>query len=594
MHFFKITHKMDSKVDSKVKLPQKGARNILITSALPYVNNVPHLGNIIGCVLSADVYSRYCQLMKYNSIYVCGTDEYGTTTEMKAIQEGLTEQQICDKYHKIHAEIYKWFNIDFDYFGRTTTPQQTEIAQDIFKKAKKNGFIIEKKTQQLYDTKLQKFLADRYVEGKCPKCGYSKARGDQCDECQNIDYNIVDLKNPVSVLTGETPEVRTSKHLYLDLPKLKQRLDNFVASSIKKGVWSLNAIRETNSWINNRGLIPRCITRDLQWGTPVPENGYEDKVFYVWFDAPIGYISITANYAKDWQLWWKPSEEKNVELVQFMGKDNIPFHTVIFPCSILATSDSYTMMHSISVCEYLQYEGGEKFSKSRGTGVFGNHAAETGIPAEVWRYYLLSIRPETSDSVFTWDGLQSRNNNELIKNFGNFINRSISMVNKNGSVVHLYQRTTRDEPFIKDVNLLIKAYIEYFEKGIAIRDALRTVMDISRRGNKFLQDEQPWVLKKTDPNRMHSVLSLSLSLVSLLASLVRPFMPSISDRICEQLKIPVCYLKIPGEFVKGKFQAAFANKSPFSDGHRIGIAQILFNPIKTESLDSWRKAYSGR
>jgi len=593
---------------SKPKLPIPGAKNILITSALPYVNNVPHLGNIIGCVLSADVYSRYCRLRGYNSVYVCGTDEYGTTTEMKAYQEGLTNQQICDKYHAIHKEIYQWFNIGFDHFGRTTTQQQTEIAQDIYKRARANGFVVEKETQQLYDTKLNKFLADRYVEGTCPKCGYEKARGDQCDKCGSIDYTPVELKNPVSVLTKNTPEVRGSKHLYLDLPKLKDRLWSFVEDSQKKGRWTGNASSETDSWINKRGLLPRCITRDLKWGTPVPEKGYEDKVFYVWFDAPIGYISITATYTPEWEKWWK-NETKDVRLVQFMGKDNIPFHTVIFPCTLLAASnpespkDNFVLLDSISVCDYLQYEGGLKFSKSRGTGVFGNNAKETGIAAPIWRYYLLSVRPENQDSEFDWQKLHDACRGELIGNFGNFINRTLSFLGKMGGVVPPAKLLPKDREFFRKVSALVDQYVDLMEK-IAMRDALRLVLEVSRLGNGLFQHEAPWdLMKKGDGERTASVLAIAVQLVWVLAALCKPFMPSVATEICRQLAVPEATLFFPGSDTKSGFKCQYGPPSKtWSEakakgglfvGHKIGKAKPLFARIEQKMLDQWRKKYGG-
>ncbi len=366
-------------------LPVPNKRNILVTSALPYVNNVPHLGNIIGCVLSADVYARFCRLRGHNVIYVCGTDEYGTATETKAMQMGLTPQQICDKFHVIHRDIYKWFNIKFDHFGRTTTGQQTAIAQDIFNKCDARNMILAQDMEQLWCEKLG-FLADRYVEGTCPKCQYNDARGDQCDGCGTL-LNAIELIDPVAKMDPEQKLTKkTSRHLFIDLPRLEPSLRKFVDINSAKGAWTVNSLTVTNGWIDG-GLKPRCITRDLKWGTPVPKPGFEDKVFYVWFDAPIGYLSITANYTKHWEKWWK--NDKDVELVQFMGKDNIPFHTVIFPSSLLGSGDPYTMLHHISTTEYLNYEGG-KFSKSRGIGVFGDDAEKTNIPSEVIPYISLA------------------------------------------------------------------------------------------------------------------------------------------------------------------------------------------------------------
>jgi len=595
----------------KVKLPIKGKKNILITSALPYVNNVPHLGNIIGCVLSADVYSRFCRMRGYNSIYICGTDEYGTTTEMKADEEQLTPQQICDKYHKIHKDVYDWFNIDFDHFGRTTTPQQTQIAQSIYQRAKKNGYILEKETKQLYDEKLQKFLADRQVEGECPKCGYAKARGDQCDNCGSVEYDSVDLKNPVSVKTGATPVVRDSKHLFLDLTKLSAPLDKFVAASQKKGIWTDNAVKETGSWIHKRGLQARCITRDLSWGTPVPEPGYQNKVFYVWFDAPIGYISITANYTAEWEQWWKRKDkDTNVKLVQFMGKDNIPFHTVIFPCTLIAANDdakpanNFTLLDSISVCDYLQYEGGLKFSKSRGTGVFGDKAKETGIPASVWRFYLLSVRPESSDTAFDWNSLCERVNGELINKFGNLVNRCVSFLGKMGGVVPKVHMEKRDHQFFDKVNKFVEDYVAAMDAA-QLREGLKKVIEISQEGNGLLQREAPWKLvkEKGGKQRADSVLGICINVVWLLAVLAEPYIPSISSKICEQLRIPKSTLFIPGKEEKERFRSALGppaatweeakEKGGLFVGHKIGKNQPLFRPIDKDQLPEFRKRYGG-
>jgi methionyl-tRNA synthetase len=291
-------------------LPKEGTRNVLITSALPYVNNVPHLGNIIGCVLSADVFARYCRLMGYNSLYVCGTDEYGTATEVKALEEGKTPKEICDHYHKIHKQIYDWFDCDFDNFGRTTTEWQTKITQDIFTKLHKN-YTYEEVIEQFYDVKESMFLADRFVSGTCPLCGYHDARGDQCDQCGKL-LNATDLLNPKSKVSGSTPEIRQSKHVFIDLPKIQPIHEKWFERAADKGQWTANSIQFTSALLKE-GLKGRCITRDLKWGTPIPLEDYKNKVFYVWFDAPIGYLSITAGYADhEWEKWWKNPE--NVQL----------------------------------------------------------------------------------------------------------------------------------------------------------------------------------------------------------------------------------------------------------------------------------------
>ena len=303
-------------------LPVKDKRNILITSALPYVNNVPHLGNIIGCVLSADVYARYCRLAGYNTIYICGTDEYGTATETKAIEENKTCQEICDYYFKIHRDIYEWFDCDFDHFGRTTTKEQTQISQKIFWDCHNNGFTYQETTDQLYCEKCSKFLADRLVLGTCYLCKFDDAKGDQCDKCGKL-LDALLLVNPKCKVCSTTPVIKQSTNLYLDLAEIQEQLENWVDESSVKGEWSKNSISTTKAWLKE-GLKGRCITRDLKWGTPVPLEGFTDKVFYVWFDAPIGYLSITNTYTQNWEKWWKNPDE--VQLYQFMGKDNVPFH----------------------------------------------------------------------------------------------------------------------------------------------------------------------------------------------------------------------------------------------------------------------------
>lgn len=424
----------------KIILPQKERRNILITSALPYVNNVPHLGNIIGCVLSADVFARYCRLAGHNAIYICGTDEYGTATETKAIQDGKTCQQICDYYHDIHAKIYKWFDCDFDKFGRTTTPKQTAITHEIFESLHKQGNTFEKVIEQQYCLKCERFLADRFVRGECPMCHYPDAKGDQCDGCGKLITATELIKASCTTCNG-SPEVRQSKHIFIDLPKIQPNLESWITEQKVKGSWSQNAIAFSETLLKT-GLLGRCITRDLKWGTSVPLDAFKEKVFYVWFDAPIGYISITANHTDDWRQWWcQGGQDKthDVELFQFMGKDNITFHTVIFPSTLIGTGENWTKLHTISTTEFLNYEIDEKtgkpkkFSKSRNSGVFGDDAMNTGVPSEVWRYYLLINRPENQDAVFTWSDFIAKNNNELLANLGNFANRFLKFIaaNKN-------------------------------------------------------------------------------------------------------------------------------------------------------------------
>ncbi|KZF25702.1 methionyl-tRNA synthetase [Xylona heveae TC161] len=562
-------------------LPQPGKKNVLITSALPYVNNVPHLGNIVGSVLSADVFSKYNKARGRPTLYICGTDEYGTATETKALEEGVTPQELCSKYHAVHAEVYKWFEIEFDYFGRTTTQQQTDIAQDIFLKLHKNGFLTEKTTTQPYCEKHSSFLADRFVEGECPRCGYEDARGDQCDKCGHL-LDPFDLIKPRCKLDGATPVPRDTKHIHLLLDKLQPTVEEWFSKSSEKGAWSRNGRMITESWLKE-GLKDRGITRDLKWGTPVPLPGYEDKVLYVWFDACIGYPSITANYTKDWEKWWRNPEE--VELYQFLGKDNVPFHTVIFPGSQLGTGDKWTMLHHLSTTEYLNYENG-KFSKSRGVGVFGNNAKDTGIPPDVWRYFLLSNRPETGDTQFEWNKFISANNSELLNNLGNFVNRLVKFVGSKvyNGILPDYTKLFNDPSFVEardEINSLLKTYVEELE-AVKLRSGLETAMRISDRGNRFLQSNRlDNKLAAEEPDRAAAVVGIGINLIYLLASIIAPYMPATSKSILEQLEVP--FLPIPDTWTADYIKP----------GHKIGKAKYLFSNIKAEKEQEWREMYGG-
>jgi methionyl-tRNA synthetase len=561
-------------------LPVDGERNVLITSALPYVNNVPHLGNIVGSVLSADVFARYSRARGYNTLYICGTDEYGTATETKAIEEKVTPEQLCTKYNALHADVYKWFNIGFDHFGRTPTQQQTDIAQDIFMKLHKNGYLEEQTTTQPYCETHNSFLADRFVEGTCPLCQYDDARGDQCDKCGHL-LDPLELINPRCKLDGATPVPKETKHVYLLLDKLQPLEEEWFAKSSKEGNWSSNGIQITSSWLKE-GLKPRGITRDLKWGTSVPLEGYENKVMYVWFDACIGYVSITATYTDQWEKWWRNPE--NVKLYQFMGKDNVPFHSVVFPCSQIGTGDKWTMLNTISTTEYLNYEHG-KFSKSRGIGVFGNNARETGIPSDVWRYYLLSHRPETGDTEFEWKGFIDSNNNELLKNLGNFINRVIKFLNSKiyDSVVPDYTKFTSEylDGHRKKVNEALKRYIAESE-DVKIRAALATALHISSMGNTLLQDNKlDNALATNEPDRCAAVVGMALSHIHLLASLIHPYMPDTTTAILAQLN--ATFLTIPDEW----------EASSLPVGHKIGKAAYLFSQIKPEREQEWREQFGG-
>ncbi|XP_057766268.1 methionine--tRNA ligase, cytoplasmic [Salvia miltiorrhiza] len=578
------------------KLPIPGKRNVLITSALPYVNNVPHLGNIIGCVLSADVFARYCRMRGYNTLYICGTDEYGTATETKALEEGCSPKEICDKYHAIHKEVYEWFNISFDEFGRTSSPQQTEVCQAIFKKLWDNNWLVENTMQQLYCDTCKRFLADRLVEGNCPTpgCNYDSARGDQCEKCGKL-LNPTELLDPKCKVCRNTPRIRDTDHLFLELPLLKDKLEEYVSRMSVAGGWSQNAIQATYAWLRE-GLKQRCITRDLKWGVPVPHEKFKDKVFYVWFDAPIGYVSITSCHTPEWEKWWKNPE--NVELYQFMGKDNVPFHTVIFPSTLLGTGENWTMMKTISVTEYLNYEAG-KFSKSKGVGVFGNDAKDTNIPVEVWRYYLLTNRPEVSDTLFTWSDLQAKLNSELLSNLGNFVNRVLSFIAKDpasgyGSVIpdapgadsHSLTKALGDK-----VGSYVEQYIEAMEK-VKLKQGLKIAMSISGEGNAYLQESQFWKLYKEDRPSCSVVMKTSTGLVYLLACLLEPFMPSFTLEVLKQLNLPL-EAQISFSDEKGDVERAKRPWEIIPAHHRIGTPAPLFKELKDEEVEFYKEKFAG-
>ena len=527
---------------------------------------------------------RYSKARGQPTLFVCGTDEYGTATETKALEEKCTPQQLCDKYHTLHKQVYDWFDIRFDIFGRTPTTQQTEIAQDIFLKLYKNGYLEERTTTQPFCEKHGSYLADRFVEGECPLCGYNDARGDQCDKCGKL-LDPLDLKNPRCKLDGATPVPRDTKHVFILLDKLQPQIQQFVSGSTKKGAWSDNGVIITENWLKE-GLRPRGITRDLRWGVPVPLPGFEDKVLYVWFEACIGYVSITANYTDEWERWWRDPE--GVQLYQFMGKDNVPFHTVIFPGSQLGTGDRWTKLHHLSTTEYLNYEQG-KFSKSRGVGVFGTNARDTGVPADVWRYYLLSRRPETGDSEFEWRAFIDANNNVLLKNLGNLVNRVIKFVNSPktyGSRVPDHDSGAPAAGFdpagwMREANALLQQYISEME-AVKLRAGLVTALHLCDLGNRLLQaNTLDNNLFSQQPHKCAAVVGLALNLVHLLASVFEPYLPATAASILAQLQLPL--LIIPDDWVAESVRP----------GHQIGPATHLFGQIKPEKEGEWREMFGG-
>ncbi len=549
----------------------------LITSALPYVNNIPHLGNLIQ-VLSADVFARYCRLRGYETLYVCGTDEYGTATETRAKEEGITPRELCERYYKIHSDIYEWFNIAFDRFGRTSTPNHTKITQDIFLKLDENDYIRERTIEQLFCEKCDMFLADRYVRGTCPHCSYEEARGDQCENCGKL-LDPTDLIDPRCGVCGTTPLIRETSHLYIDLPAILPKLQEWMSKASKEGDWAHNARQMTQAWIRD-GLRERGITRDLKWGIPVPKDGYRNKVFYVWFDAPIGYISITSNHTEEWESWWK--NPKEVRLYQFVGKDNIPFHTVIFPSSLLGSGDEWTLLHHMSSTEYLNYETG-KFSKSKGIGVFGNDARETGIAPDVWRFYMCYNRPESSDALFTWSDFRDKVNSELIGNLGNLVNRSLTFVSRYfdgvvpGEVSKTEGDSKRSEEFWQEVESIEREIAESLE-NVRLRDGFRQIFRLSSAGNKRFQDEEPWKTVKEDRPKTARLIRDLVYLIRDLAILANPYIPQTALKITKML---------------GLNEISWDELGKRTGITRIAKPELLFQKLEDDQIEGLRRRFSG-
>jgi methionyl-tRNA synthetase len=572
----------------------------LITSALPYVNNVPHLGNLIQ-MLSADVFARFCRSRGYDTLYICGTDEYGTATETKALEEHKSPRELCDYYYKLHTEIYAWFDIAFDKFGRTSNEEIKEITQEIFNDLDKNGFIHEHTTKQLYCPHCKMFLADRYVRGICPKCGYEDARGDQCDKCGSL-LDPVDLKNPRCNTCGSTPEIRETKHLYIDLPQIAPKLNEWMEKVSIEGKWSANAIQMTKAWIRD-GLNERAITRDLKWGIPVPKEGYENKVFYVWFDAPIGYISITKQLADelsaegkpsfDYKSWWLPSESEeakgrpDVDLFQFIGKDNIPFHTVIFPSSLIGSGRNWTKLYHMSSTEFLNYEDG-KFSKSRGVGVFGTDAKDSGIPADAWRFYIYYNRPEKSDYQFTWKDFQEKYNSELIGNLGNLVNRTLLFVTK------YYDGKIPDAPVDEELWTQIRGHekkITELLEWAELREAFHELFAVSDIANKAFQAAEPWKTRTTEPEKAASLIHNLCYVIKDLMIMAQPYLPQYAQKVMSFFGKNIADSRTGQPVVPGAL--TWSNLGSTDGLTNVGSTEVYFTPMDQKTMLAFREKFSG-
>ncbi|MCD6414698.1 MAG: methionine--tRNA ligase [Candidatus Diapherotrites archaeon] len=539
----------------------------LVTSALPYINARPHLGHLIGSLLPPDIYVRYLRLKGEEAIYICGTDEHGTATEIAAEKAGVTPQEWCDRYYKLHKEDYEWFLLDFTGFGRTSSPSNHELTQYVFKKLYKQGYIFEKSVRQFYCPNCKRFLPDRFVKGICPHCG-AEATGDQCESCGKL-LEPEELLEPRCAVCGSEPVLKESKHLFLDLPKFAPKLKQWIKANKH---WPDNVRNWALSLIPT--LKPRGITRDLKWGVKVPLKGFEDKVFYVWFDAPIGYISITKDFVPNWRKWWT---SKDTRLVHFLGKDNIPFHTIIFPSCLMAAG--FILPYNVIAAEYLNYEG-KKFSKSKGVGVTLEDARKLPYPPDYWRYALVSMSPETHDSDFSWKGFQE-SVNELADVLGNFVNRTMVLTYKyfDGKVPEPGNLSKEDKRIVKMIERAPTEIAMDFERA-RFREAQKSVLELAREGNAYLNDQEPWKNEKVRAN----VLFLSLNICRSLSILFSPVIPQLSQEIWELL----------GEKGRVKEQRwDDAGKLLLKPGKKLKKPKILVKKIDDKEVSKYEEKFGG-
>ena len=560
-------------------------KKILITSALPYINGVPHLGHIVGCLLPSDVYARFMRLQGHEVLYIAGTDEHGTTSEVGALKAGMDVQNYCDMFHQKHAQTYKDFNLSFDFFGRTSSEQNKEMTYRIFEALDQNGFIEEREIKQIYSVDDKMFLADRYITGTCPYCGYEKARGDQCENCTKV-LEPTDLINPRSAVSGATNlEVRSSKHLFLNLPKIEPKLKEWLKT--KEAFWPEVAYSIALKWLKE-GLEPRCITRDLKWGFPVPKKGYEDKVFYVWFDAPIGYIGITKQWSdekpseRDWKDWW--FENKDVYYVQFMGKDNVPYHSITFPATLLGTKQNFKQVDFLKGASYLTFEGG-KFSKSEHRGVFASDATEE-FKADYWRYFLMSNMPESSDSSFTFDLFAGTVNKDLNGVLGNFVSRVLKMTSsKIGQTVPSAGEMTRfEDNMYTNLKTHIDLYFKYLN-SLEFRKALAELRAAWVEANNYITLTEPWTVIKQNEARAGNILNVCMNLIRIFALISYPVMPDTAENMLTRFG-----LKIDSKAALKDFDLK-KELSFFKGGESFQVGEALFERISPERVAELKTKY---
>ncbi len=548
------------------------SKRFTITAALPYTNGPIHIGHLAGVYIPADIYARFLRLQGHDVAFICGSDEHGVPITLKAKKEGVTPQDIVDRYHANIKTSFDDFGISFDNYSRTSAKNHHETASEFFKTLYDKGEFIEETTAQLYDDEANQFLADRFVVGTCPKCGNEESYGDQCEAC-GTTHNATDLINPKSAITGATPSLKETKHWFLPLDKHESFLKEWILDGHKSD-WKPNVYGQCKSWIED-GLRPRAVTRDLDWGIPVPVESGDGKVLYVWFDAPIGYISSTKEWAqrngKDWEPYWK---DKDTTLVHFIGKDNIVFHCIIFP-AMLKAEGSYILPENVPANEFLNLEG-QKLSTSKNWAVWlPEYLKDFPEKQDVLRYVLTATAPETKDTDFTWKEFQARNNNELVAIFGNFINRVLVLTQKyyEGSVPSPNAFFEIDTETLEKVN----AFPESLSKSIEryrFREASQELMNLARLGNKYLADEEPWKLIKTDPERVQTIMYVALQVSAALAIVSEPFLPTTSQKLKTMLQLPT-----------HSWEAVEKGATLLEPAHQIGTAALLFAKIEDAEIE---------
>ena len=549
------------------------SKRFTLTAALPYTNGPIHIGHLAGVYVPADIYARYLRLQGHDVAFICGSDEHGVPITIKAKKEGISPQDVVDRYHKIIENSFKEFGISFDNYSRTSSKIHHETASDFFNTLHDKGAFLEETTDQLYDAEAQQFLADRFVLGTCPKCGFTESYGDQCEAC-GTSHNATDLIEPKSAISGNVPVLKSTKHWYLPLDQHQDFLQTWIGTEHKHD-WKSNVYGQCMSWIND-GLRPRAVTRDLDWGIPVPVEGADGKVLYVWFDAPIGYISSTKEWArangKDWEPYWKDEE---TTLLHFIGKDNIVFHCIIFP-AMLKAEGSYILPKNVPANEFLNLEG-QKLSTSKNWAVWlPDYLKAFPDQQDVLRYVLTATAPETKDNDFTWKDFQARNNNELVAVYGNFINRVLVLTHKyySGKVPQLKELTGADKDVLGELSTTPKEIQQSLER-FRFREASQILMNLARSGNKYLADEEPWKVIKTNPERVQTIMYTALQIASGLSVLSEPFLPHTAEKLQKMLRLD----PIPS------WQDVRQGHTLLASGHCIGKPSLLFTKIEDPKIE---------